>query len=78
MEIYFTIKENLIEMQAYLEDVNQNGYSLEQDFQMKVNNIPAGKKLKTKINVNYKGSKGNIGFMKLKIVMKMNINSVFT
>ncbi len=45
---------------------------------MKVNNIPAGKKIKTKVNVNYKGTKGNIGFIKLKVIMKMNINSVFT
>ena len=47
---------------------------------MKVNNNPAEKKIKTKINVKYKGTKGNIGFIKLKVIMKMkmNINSIFT
>lgn len=46
---------------------------------MKVHNISKGKKIKTKINIDYLGTMiDNIGFITLRIVMKISNNSVFT
>jgi hypothetical protein len=46
---------------------------------MKVNNISKGKKIKTKINIDYLGTLiDNVGFISLRIVMKMSHNSIFT
>lgn len=45
---------------------------------MRINNIPGGKKIKAKINVNYVGLvKDRLGFIKLKILIKINVNAVF-
>lgn len=67
-------------MNVYVENVIDNGYSInDEDMFMSIRNIPAGKKMKTKIKVDYIGNlKDLLGFMTLKIVMKINNNSFFT
>lgn len=46
---------------------------------MKINNIQAGKKIKAKTKLKYVGTlQDKVGFISLKIVMKININSIFT
>ena len=80
IELYLTIKENLLEMEVSIENTNENGYVMkEEDFSMVAHNIPAGKKIKLKINLNYVGTlRDRIGLMSLKVTMKITQNSIFT
>ena len=78
MELFFTVKEDLGDLEVFLENFGDNGYRIEgvaDDgvFRMRAQHVPAGKKIKLKVNVSYLGTlRDRIGFMNLKIVMKIN------
>jgi hypothetical protein len=42
---------------------------------MRVKNIPAGKKIKRKINVEYGGNSGKVGLMSVRVNMQLNKNT---